>query len=209
METKGNLSTQGDSQEFKGYNEAKRIAEERKHIHPEGKIKLLNGNLLDGYPKKKVEVHESENGAVKNTISLDTTGTYMVIKGQRKKKEAEEAERRKRDEEKEAFERLFTDNAFYLLMHSERILSDSRMFLAPAPTAGGLAYIGTSGFRDAVLGVFIEFWKYCPSATKFNKDGDLQVVTYMAGSPLSGSNQCVMVDEHGKGEGVLIKPFYD
>ena len=102
------------------------------------------------------------------------------------------------NEEKE-LERLFLDNAFVFLENRERILSDSRMFLCPLPfNRSGLAYTGTGGFRNPTLGVFIEFWNSCPLATTTEENGKKWLVYHIAGSPLSGSNRCGLVNPQGE-----------
>ena len=68
--------------------------------HPEGKIQLLNGTVLDCYPL------EQAGERVDNQVRLDTTGTYFAIGG----KKPTAAPRS--DEEKEAERNLFVNNAF-------------------------------------------------------------------------------------------------
>jgi FtsZ-binding cell division protein ZapB len=93
---------------------------------------------------------------------------------------------------------LFFKEAFFLYEHKEQILADSRMFLTPLPFENNLAYTGTSGLRNATLGVYLEWWEECERAV-IKKDGKVQALTYfIAGSPLSGSNHCAAVDRKGK-----------
>jgi hypothetical protein len=47
---------------------------EEKSIHPEGKILLINGNLIDGYEKE-----DQKENTVDNELRLDTTGQYFQI----------------------------------------------------------------------------------------------------------------------------------
>ncbi len=140
-----------------------------------------------------------------NTLHLDTTGEYLQI-GQRKPvaaKQEEDAERKARKAE----QKLFYDHAFFFLANKDRILNDSRMFLALVPIQSGLAYTGTSGFRNPTLGVYLEFWMNCKYATSIDGDGRKSLVCRIAGSPLSGSNMCDVVFEDGKVENVSLPIF--
>ncbi len=47
--------------------------------HPEGKIKLLNGTVLDCYPI------EQQQDKVENDLKLETTDSYLVV-GERRGK---------------------------------------------------------------------------------------------------------------------------
>ena len=165
-------------------------------IHPEGKIQLLNGNVLDCYPLEQPK--ESPD----NDLKLDTTGTYLVI-GKGKPKPAP-----KNNEHEEKERELFLHNAFLFLQHRDRIMSDSRMFLCPIPIQNGLAYTGTSGFRRPTLGVYLEWWLNCEKATVRKEDKTKWLVYCIAGSPLSGANRCGIVDNEGNAKiESLIGPF--
>lgn len=164
--------------------------------HPEGKIQLINGTVLDCYPLEQAN-ERVDNGFPK----LDTTGTYFVI-GRRRP-----AAQPKIDEEKEAGRKLFLDNAFRFLLHRNRILSDSRMFLCPVPIQSGLAYTGTSGFHCPTLGVYLEWWLNCEIAKVYTGIGPKKLVYLIAGSPLSGCNRCGIVDENGNTETESISSF--
>ena len=163
--------------------------------HPEGKIQLLNGNVLDCYPL------EQAGEQVDNEVKLDTTGTYFAI-GKRRLAPTPVTEEEKTEERL-----LFFDNAFRFLQYRNRIMSDSRMFLCPVPIQSGIAYTGTSGFHRPTLGVYIEWWLNCENALVFNGIGTKKLVYHIAGSPLSGSNRCGVVDEKGKTETETIHPF--
>ena len=102
------------------------------------------------------------------------------------------------EEEKMRLLKLFTDNAFYLLAHRERILSDSRMFLCRVPSKSGLMYSGYRGFQKPTLGIYLEWWRKCPGAMITGKDGTRSLVYHLAGSPLSGANWCKSVNENGE-----------
>ncbi len=92
----------------------------------------------------------------------------------------------------------FTDNAFLLLCHNKEILSDSRMSYAPVPIENNLAYTGTNGLRNPVIGVYIELWLTCEAAVIVNDKGDRGLLYHFSGSPLSGSNSCQYIFPDGK-----------
>lgn len=163
--------------------------------HPEGKIQLLNGNVLDCYPLEQV------GEQVDNEVKLDTTGTYFALGGKKL------APTPKTDEENAEGRTLFCNNAFRFLKYRNRIMSDSRMFLCPVPIQNGMAYTGTSGFHHPTLGVYLEWWLNCESALICDENGMKKLVYQIAGSPLSGRNNCGVVDENGKTETESIYPF--
>jgi hypothetical protein len=163
--------------------------------HPEGKIQLLNGKVLDCYPL------EQAGEQVDNEVKLDTTGTYFALGGKKLHPTP------KTDEEKAEERTLFCDNAFMFLQYRNRIMSDSRMFLCPIPIQNGLAYTGTSGFHNPTLGVYLEWWLNCETAMICDGNGMKKLVYQIAGSPLSGRNSCGVVDENGKTETESIYPF--
>ena len=170
---------------------------EVKGLFPEGKIILTDGRVLDCYPlaEQKPEKIESDS------LELDRTGQYLII-GRHKptpvpKPSATVVEQRQ----------LFVSNAFYLLAHKERILSDSRMFLCPVAIQNGIAYTGTSGFRKPTLGVYLEWWGLVKEAMRTDKKGCRSLVYQLAGSPLSGRNCCSAVREDGKTETVSLSSF--
>lgn len=139
--------------------------------HPDGKIQLLNGTVLDCYLlEQPAAVPQSD--AVKENV-----------------------------------EKFFVTNAFRFLQYRDRIMSDSRMFLCPVPIQNGLACTGTSGFQRPTLGVYIEWWLNCESAMIFNGIGKKKLVYQIAGSPLSGSNHCGIVNENGETETESIQTF--
>ena len=136
--------------------------EDKKFQHPEGKIQLLNGRVLDCCPL------EQPQDEVDNQLSLDTTGVYLSLKKPNKANTVKD----EREEDEKELEKLFLDNAFVFLENRERILSDSRMFLCPLPfSKSGLAYTGTGGFRNPTLGIFIEFWMACTKASVMETNG--------------------------------------
>ena len=104
--------------------------EEKDVRHPEGKILLKNGNVLDGYVK------EDRPETIKpDVVGLDTTGEFLQIKGGPKKKP--------RAIQKDPWKELFLQEAFFLYEHRDAVYADSRMFLTPLPFDNNLAYTGT------------------------------------------------------------------
>lgn len=114
---------------------------------PKNSITLMNGAVLECIPK---ESHQGD--FIADKMKLDATGTYLSLGNKPCKPQT------RTSEEFERQKKLFTDNAFYLLAHQERIMRDSRMFLAPVAVQNGLAYTGTSGFNAPTLGIYLEWW---------------------------------------------------
>ena len=142
--------------------------EEKDVRHPDGKILLKNGTVLECFPKLNRPA-------------------------------------------KAPWRELFFKEAFFLYEHREQILADSRMFLTPLPFENNLAYTGTSGLRNATLGVYLEWWEECERAVIKKDGGEVKALTYfLAGSPLSGSNHCSAVDRKGKCRTIRFEsPFSD
>ena len=168
-----------------------------KDLFPEGKIILADGRILDCHPLAEQNPEKVET----DTLELDKTGQYLIIGGRKpapvpKPSAAVEEQRQ-----------LFVSNAFYLLAHKERILSDSRMFLCPVAIQNGIAYTGTSGFRKPTLGVYLEWWGLVEGAMRIDKNGCRSLVYQLAGSPLSGRNSCAAVREDGTTEAVSLSSF--
>ena len=169
--------------------------EEKDVRHPEGKILLKNGNVLDCYEKEDRPV------AIKpDIVGLDMTGEFLRTKGSPKKKPSSIQE--------EPWKDLFLKEAFFLYEHRDAIYADSRMFLTPIPFENNLAYTGTSGLRNATLGVYLEWWDNCERAVLKDK-GEITALTYfIAGSPLSGSNHCSAVNRKGMSKSIVFpSPF--
>ena len=163
---------------------------------PQNSITLMNGVVLECFPK---ESHQGD--FIPDKMKLDATGTYLSIGNKPCKPQPRttvEMERQKK---------LFTDNAFYLLAHQERIMRDSRMFLAPVAVQNGLAYTGTSGFLAPTLGIYLEWWNECSIALRTDKDGNRSLVYSLAGSPMTGGNSCAEVYEDGRTESVQVSSF--
>ena len=169
-------------------------------VFPDDKIILLDGSKVDCFPRKE----GCSCNVDYNIIELDTTGEYLTYgKGKSRSKDYIE------DFELFCARQLFIENSFLLLHNRERILHDSRMFLAPVSVESGLAYTGTSGFRNPTIGVYLEWWTYCDGALMMDEEGVRSLVYRLAGSPLSGANRCTAVREDGKEETVTLRPFND
>lgn len=171
--------------------------EEKDVRHPEGKIHLMNGNVLDCYPKT-----DQPCAIVRDKLSLDTTDEFLQIGKSRGKRLLG-----KITPERPAWERLFLQEAFYLYEHREQIMADSRMFLTPLPFKNGLAYTGTSGLNQATLGIYLEWWEECEKAVIREKDKVEALTYFIAGSPLSGANHCSAVDRKGRSVTMQFSPF--
>ena len=152
-------------------------------------ITLLDGRKLMCYPRVE------PTAPIDNSTKLDTTGEYLTLKHRtHTATEPTEEEMQRRQEAK----KFFTDHAFFFLDHRKQILNDSRMFLAPVPVQSGIAYTGTSGFQCPTLGVYIEWWLNCAPAIIGRYRKESWLVYHISGSPLSGSNQCGIVNPKGE-----------
>lgn len=144
--------------------------EEMDKYHPDGKIRLRDGRLIEGFQKSK----KPEMGLPKDVIERSKMWQCHKEK------------------------MIFLNNAFVFLENSERILSDSRMFLCPIPIQSEMTDVGTSGFNCPTLGVYIEWWMNCEKS-KVKKNEQLKWLVYhIAGTPLSGKNHCGLVNRKGK-----------
>jgi len=173
------------------------VSNETEVLHPEGKILLMNGNILECHQKADVA-----NVIKCDGVELDATGEYLRIKNMRVKQSHKTGE--------EPWMKLFYKEAFFLYEHRDRILSDSRMFLTPLPFRNNLAYSGTYGLSDATLGVYLEWWINCERSV-IKKKGKIHSLTYyLAGSPISGINRCAAITIDGKAQNVsFASPFCD
>lgn len=170
----------------------------------ENSITLMNGAVLECFPK------ESQPCDIEpDKMQLDATGKYLSIGNKKPYKGKEKAPIAPTEEMEQQQKKLFTDNAFYLLAHSERIMRDSRMFLAPVAVHNGLAYTGTSGFCNPTIGIYLEWWNECARALRTDDEGNRSLVFYLSGSPLSGANCCAEVYEDGRIESVSVHSFID
>ena len=168
-----------------------------REVFPHNKIILWDGRMLDCYPLAA----QSPDKIDDDHLELDTTGQFLSVGA--KKPQPVSPKSKDTEEQKE----LFIKNAFYLLAHKERIMSDSRMFLCRIPIQSGLAYTGISGFRNPTLGIYLEWWSIVEGAMRTDRKGRKSLVYHLAGSPLSGANKCAAVREDGKIEIVSLSPF--
>ena len=106
------------------------------------------------------------------------------------------------DKEREADKERFIKNAFFFLAHKERILTDSRMFLCPVS-------MGSIGFADPTLGIYLQWWETCAGAMFTDKKGRRGLLYKLSGSSLSGHNVCSVVHENGTRKNVELRPFWD
>lgn len=98
--------------------------------------------------------------------------------------------------------KIFLNNAFFFLAHRDRIMSDSRMFLASVPVQNGPIYFG-----KLCLGAYIEWWLSCDTVRRISEDARLSLVFRLAGSPFSDRNSCNEVYEDGSNKVVHISNF--
>lgn len=143
-----------------------------------GKLILLDGREIELYPKE-----EKSEKMINGTLSLDTSGLYLSLR--RKPKTLQEDIDKKI--ERQYNHHIFFENAWFFLEHSETILNDSRMYLAPVRIQNGIAYTGTSGFQHPTLGIYLEWWLNFREAAI---DGNGNPIWFISGSPLSGKNCC-------------------
>lgn len=153
---------------------------------------LLDGTPLIGYPKHPSSPIED------NSMQLDKTRQNLTMGNKNPKPQ-------KPNKNKDL--EIFTKHAFLFFDNRDRILSDSRMFLAPVKIQSGLAYAGTGGFNNPVLGVYIEWWMTCGPAIVDRYSNMPWLIYRISGSPLSGSNKCGIVNQIGVRESTTILPF--
>lgn len=161
---------------------------------PDNRIVLINGSELVCYPKAVQPKFYSEDN-----LSLDGSGEFFTL--------GSKPVAKKGTTDKDELEDLFYKNAFLIFRNADRILSDSRMFLAPVPIRNGLAYTGTSGLHCPTLGVYMEWWLNCEANITKDKKGRDALTCHIAGSPLSGSNHCTCVYPDGKTGDISHYPF--
>ena len=161
-------------------------------------IELINGTRIEAFPKaEQIETIKEDR------LALYTTGEYLQI-GHRKRKPKRTTER---DIIAQQRGELLCRNLHRLIAESDKILADSKMFLAPVPIQNGLAYFGASGFHNPTLGVYIEWWRHHKCAWVIDKLGERRPLIYIAGSPLSGANKCAYVGAEGMSYGVSVTKF--
>ncbi|MCM1293557.1 MAG: hypothetical protein NC111_00540 [Bacteroides sp.] len=95
---------------------------------------------------------------------------------------------------------LFAENAWLLLDNAATILSDSKMAMAPVHIHNSVSYLGSYGFRDATLGVYLKWWLDFPETTR-DTQGNL---AFIISGLIGGSNYSKCVTP--KGDIVDIAP---
>lgn len=149
-------------------------------------ITLIDGTVLPVTLKP-----EQPAQVVPDGLAIDTTGKFLSYDGVPRPAQADVSAEALR----KYYHRLFVENAWTLFNNAGRIMSDSRMFLAPVHIDNHLAYTGTSGFTNPTAGVYVEWWTNNMDCA-IDRDGNL--VWYIAGSPLSGANACMAVDRDNR-----------
>ena len=104
---------------------------------------------------------------------------------------------------------LFIANAFFLWEYRERILQDKRMCYCPLHIGNNLAYVNVKGVVSTTLGGYLTWWKEFDRACRIDKRNRRAFIYFIAGSPLSGRNQCAEVYETGKTKTISVAPFCD
>ena len=176
-----------------------KLREQEGVVFPAGKMVLLGGREIDCYPRGEGYCCNVDY----NNLELNTTGRNLSFGKKGRQKDYVE--------KLDAFleKQLFIDNAFFLFKNRERIMQDSRMFLAPVAAENVQAYTGTSGFRNPTLGVYLEWWTHCEGTVRTVANGTKSLIYRLASSPLSGVNSCVAVCEDGTEEKLQLRSFSD
>ena len=159
-------------------------------------LEFTDGICIEAYLKSKLPEQ-----LTRDDISLDTSGEFL----QWGNKTCRHKRRGSCTNDEEL--NLFLRNAHRLIAEADRIMADSRMFLAPLPIRNGLAYTGTSVFSHPTLGIYIEWWRNNECAWTKDKSGTLQPIYYISGSPLSGCNACEYISAEGKSESLSVRHF--
>ena len=152
----------------------------------EHKIELMDGRVLECYPKE-----EDPTQAIDNELKLDTSGVFLTIGKKQAQQKQEDI-----DEQKRIDRKTFLDNIFLFIEHRERILSDSRMLLCPIDFNSGMTFADLSVFKRPTLGVYLQWWSVY-GGTWTNEHGQKGLICKLAGSGLTGANCCTVVYEDG------------
>lgn len=107
----------------------------------------------------------------------------------------------------EAHKKLFLTYFQTFYSHRERILSDSRMFLAHIPMQNYLAYNGTHDYECPTLGILIEWLLNTPYATEQDDKGCIWMLCRLNGIPIRRLNTCTWVDVDGKTHSEQVSHF--
>lgn len=104
---------------------------------------------------------------------------------------------------------IFTQNAFFLWEHRERILSDSRMAQCRLHIGNNLAFVHIQGIASNTLGGYLTWWQEFDRSRRTDSHQRRSLIYFIAGSPLSGRNHCAEVYETGKTKTITVAPFSD
>lgn len=132
-------------------------------------------------------------------FELDTTGEYLSLTKERKRRAIHPA-----DKEQERIEKLFSSNIFLLAANRKRILTDAKMAFVPIPVTNGLAYTGA--LPQTTLGIYAQWWDACPWSVVFEEER-MFVLWFISGSPMSGSNSCAGSDINGVAKTIRSERF--
>ena len=122
-------------------------------------------------------------------IELDTTGEFLSTKPH----SIQKTETEHIAEERE----LLSRNLHLLYAHKDEILNNPKMFFTPVAVGHNLAYSGRSGFENPTLGIVLEWLERCPYAKDIDANGEVALLYWLAGSPLSGCNKCSFISKDG------------
>lgn len=93
---------------------------------------------------------------------------------------------------------LFLENAFFLIANRKHIMSNPKMYNTVIDANNGLAYSGNSGLKNTSLGCYLNWWTNCLQASDIDNENNKWLIARVAGSPLSGCNNCLAVSNDGK-----------
>ena len=94
----------------------------------------------------------------------------------------------------------FNHHAYFLLLHADEILSDSRMFLAPVTPPYIYPYLDRKRLPLLPLGAFVEWWRDTPRALLLDEaTGEFKLSVDYAKMPLSGTQVgLTLIDRNGQ-----------
>ena len=95
----------------------------------------------------------------------------------------------------------FKESAWLFLNNTEKIMADSRMFLAPVYSQSFSPFF--SGSRPRI-GTFLEWWLHYP---QFSCDKEGNPIFCISGNPMTGSHACHVIDPEGNSRKASEKSF--
>ena len=99
------------------------------------------------------------------------------------------------DCDKDAYARIFRENAYLFFDNAAKILSDSRLFLIPIDEDNSMDMGITNIMPQATLGAYVEWWLY---QNDLSTDPDGRLIWQVCDSLDSGSRVCWSVDRDGQ-----------